>query len=59
MPLREIGLLRIPGRGSAEAFGVRGQQGTRRKPWWRGAGSVGAEDVYDEDQGVGALDPGL
>ena len=26
---------------------------------WRRAGSVGAEDVNDEDQGVGALDPGL
>jgi hypothetical protein len=26
---------------------------------WRKAGSVGAEDVNDEDQGVGALDPGL
>ena len=25
---------------------------------WRRAGSVGAEDVNDEDQGVGALDPG-
>ena len=35
------------------------RQGTRQVGAWRKAGSVGAEDVNDEDQGVGALDPGL
>jgi hypothetical protein len=35
------------------------RQGTRQVGAWRRADSVGAEDVNDEDQGVGALDPGL
>jgi hypothetical protein len=35
------------------------EDGARYVGAWRRAGSVGAEDVNDEDQGVGALDPGL